>query len=143
MQSLHSGGAGWRIDGEFKVIMRSRSAWAGQSLYGGELSRSEFNSQHQHRAAHNCLYLWPLQGPTCVRTHTYKRGVPVDIGPVLPTHFLRASGAHDSVDLLWSLTLSLPVFSVFQCRGRGQLSVCEQWQKPAAQARCSLSGSIT
>lgn len=30
--------------------------------------------------------------------------------------------------------LSLPVFSVFQCRGRGQPSVCEQWQKPAAQA---------
>lgn len=29
---LQAGG----IHGEFKVIMRSRSVWAGQSLYGGE-----------------------------------------------------------------------------------------------------------
>lgn len=36
--------------------------------------------------------------------------------------------------MLWSLTLPLSVFSAFQCQGRGQLSVCEQWQKPAAQA---------
>lgn len=54
----------------------------------------------------------------------------MDIGPILPTHFLRAPSAHSNGNLLWSLTLSFPIF---QCQVRDS-HLCVEWQKPAAQA---------
>lgn len=51
IQEVQAGGSGAQGHNEVKVSLDwSESVWG-----GGALSRPEFNSQHPHRAAHNCL----------------------------------------------------------------------------------------